>query len=408
MKKWICAGAACLALSLMLAGCGNSTGSSSETTAETSASETSESSEATSEDLNNLAYAYDFEVDKLVKLGTYKGLPYTITDTSVSDEDVEEDIQNTLNSHAEAEQITDKEVEDGDTVHIDFVGKIDGEEFDGGSSQDYALKIGSGTFIDGFEDGLIGHKTGEEVVLDLKFPSDYGNADYAGKDVEFTVTINYIEGEDIVPELTDDFVKELAITDVSTVDEYREYIRNEMQTQNEQTAQEARREELIEEAVENAEILEYPEELVSQYKDSFLSYYEQYAAYYGTSVEEFLKQYGSYFGTSATSKEDLDKEAEDYGKDSTENMLVIAAIAKAEGIDITDQVYQEKLNEYVTQYGFTSTEELENQYGNRYLKQIMMNEEVIKFLEDNAKGVEPESSQETAAESETESETASK
>ncbi len=406
MKKWICAGAACLALSLMLAGCGNSTGSSSETTSETSASETSESSEATSEDLNNLAYAYDFEVDKLVKLGTYKGLPYTITDTSVSDEDVEEDIQNTLNSHAEAEQITDKEVEDGDTVHIDFVGKIDGEEFDGGSSQDYALKIGSGTFIDGFEDGLIGHKTGEEVVLDLKFPSDYGNADYAGKDVEFTVTINYIEGEDIVPELTDDFVKELAITDVSTVDEYREYIRNEMQTQNEQTAQEARREELIEEAVENAEILEYPEELVSQYKDSFLSYYEQYAAYYGTSVEEFLKQYGSYFGTSATSKEDLDKEAEDYGKDSTENMLVIAAIAKAEGIDITDQVYQEKLNEYVTQYGFTSTEELENQYGNRYLKQIMMNEEVIKFLEDNAKGVEPESVSETESESAAESETA--
>ncbi len=394
-KKWLYAGALCLSLSLLLAGCGGKN-TSSETETQVPESETTETTEAVSEDMNNLTYAYDYDVEKLVKLGDYKGLPYTITDTSVSDEAVNEEIQNTLNMQAKPEQLTDKVVETGDTVNIDFVGRMDGKEFDGGSSKDYALEIGKGNFIDGFEDGLIDHKPGEEVVLNLKFPDDYSNKDLAGKDAEFTVKINYVEGENIVPELTDEFVAGLGITDVSTIDEYKEYVRNQLTTQNETNAKEARREELIREAVENAEILEYPEDLVKQYKDSFISYYEQYASYYGTTLEEFLAQYGGFFGTNAKTAEDLNQEAEAYGKDSAGNMLVIAAIARQEGIEITDDFYQKKLQEYVEQYGFENAEALENQYGNRYLKQIMMNEEVIEFLEKNAKGVEPKNTPETA------------
>ena len=258
MKKSLKLGAACLGVALLLCACGKGSANSTDTAAgsETesaaqSASESASETETETEDTN--AYAYDYDVESLVKLGDYKGLTYTETDISVSDEEVESQINSTLTAHATPEQIKDRAVEEGDTVNIDYEGKIDGETFEGGTASGASLTTGSDSFIDGFEDGLIGVKPGEKKTLNLKFPDDYKtNPDLAGKAVVFDVTVNYIEGDDIVPELTDDFVKGLSITDVSTVDEYRAYVKSQLQTNKESEAESSKQKELLQQAVDNA------------------------------------------------------------------------------------------------------------------------------------------------------------
>lgn len=128
--------------------------------------------------------------------------------------------------------------------------------------------------------------------MNLKFPDDYKtNPDLAGKAVVFDVTVNYIEGDDIVPELTDDFVKGLSITDVSTVDEYRAYVKSQLQTNKESEAESSKQKELLQQAVDNAEIKEIPEELVTEYSAQYTSYYQQYASYFGMEFSDFLTQY---------------------------------------------------------------------------------------------------------------------
>ena len=323
MKKSLKLGAACLGVALLLCACGKGSANSTDTAAgsETesaaqSASESASETETETEDTN--AYAYDYDVESLDKLGDYKGLTYTETDTSVSDEEVESQINSTLTAHATPEQIKDRAVEDGDTVNIDYEGKIDGETFEGGTASGASLTIGSDSFIDGFEDGLIGVKPGEKKTLNLKFPDDYKtNPDLAGKAVVFDVTVNYIEGDDIVPELTDDFVKGLSITDVSTVDEYRAYVKSQLQTNKESEAESSKQKELLQQAVDNAEIKEIPEELVTEYSAQYTSYYQQYASYFGMEFSDFLTQYMN------QTEDDFNKDAADYGKQVAGNMLVV-------------------------------------------------------------------------------------
>lgn len=171
MKKFL-TGCLCVGLALSLCACGSS----------------KSDSESETEDDN--VYAYTLDIDKFVELGQYKNLTYTPVDTTVTDDEVEEQINTNLQANATYDQITDRAVQDGDTVNIDYTGKIDGEEFAGGSGSDYNLQIGSDTFIDGFEDGLIGKNPGETVTLNLTFPDDYSSEDLAGKDATFDVTIN--------------------------------------------------------------------------------------------------------------------------------------------------------------------------------------------------------------------------
>ena len=230
MKRSLKLGAVCLGMAVLLCACGK--GSTESTEVASSETETAQSeavSETVAETEDTNVYPYEYDVESMVKLGEYKGLTYTETDVSVSDDEVESQINSTLTAHATAEQITDRAVEDGDTVNIDFEGKIDGKTFDGGTASGASLTIGSGAFIDGFEDGLIGVKPGDKTTLQLKFPDEYKtNTDLAGKDVTFDVTVNYIKGDDIVPELDDDFVKGLNIDGVSNVKEYRAYVKSQL------------------------------------------------------------------------------------------------------------------------------------------------------------------------------------
>ena len=368
-----------------LAACGNGNAAKVETGTETSetASAAAES-ETETETETEAYYAYNYDLDSLVTLGDYKGLTYEIADTTVTDDEIETEIGYKLKEFETPEEITDREAKDGDTVNIDFEGKMDGEPFNGGTAEDYTLVLGSGSFIEGFEDGLVGVKPGEKVTLDLKFPDEYpNNPDLAGKAVALDVTINYIHGETITPELNDEFVVSLGLDDVKTVDEYREYVRDQLAEGKESDAESNKRNELVEKAVSNAEVKELPAELVEQYKNEYISYYQEYAQYFGMELEDFLSQY-----MNNMTIEDLEKEAQTYGEDAAKHMLVICAIAKAEGLDNTDDDYAEKLAEYAQQNNFDSVETFEETYGKEYLKQVIINERVFDFLTDNAKGVE--------------------
>lgn len=384
MKRSLKLGAVCLGMAVLLCACGK--GSTESTEAASSETETAQSeavSETVAETEDTNVYPYEYDVESMVKLGEYKGLTYTETDVSVSDDEVESQINSTLTAHATAEQITDRAVDDGDTVNIDFEGKIDGKTFDGGTASGASLTIGSGTFIDGFEDGLIGVKPGDKTTLKLKFPDEYKtNTDLAGKDVTFDVTVNYIKGDDIVPELDDDFVKGLNIDDVSNVKEYRAYVKSQLQANKESEAEKSKQSELLQQAVDNAEIKEIPEELVTQYATQYTDYYKQYASYFGLELSDFLTQYMN------QTEEEFNQSAEDYGKERAGYMLVVSAIAKAEKVDV-DALYDEKVAQYAEQSGYADAATLEKDYSKRYLNQIIINEEVQNILEENAKAVVP-------------------
>lgn len=384
MKRSLKLGAVCLGMAVLLCACGK--GSTESTEAASSETETAQSeavSETVAETEDTNVYPYEYDVESMVKLGEYKGLTYTETDVSVSDDEVESQINSTLTAHATAEQITDRAVEDGDTVNIDFEGKIDGKTFDGGTASGASLTIGSGTFIDGFEDGLIGVKPGDKTTLKLKFPDEYKtNTDLAGKDVTFDVTVNYIKGDDIVPELDDYFVKGLNIDDVSNVKEYRAYVKSQLQANKESEAEKSKQSELLQQAVDNAEIKEIPEELVTQYATQYTDYYKQYASYFGLELSDFLTQYMN------QTEEEFNQSAEDYGKERAGYMLVVSAIAKAEKVDV-DALYDEKVAQYAEQSGYADAATLEKDYSKRYLNQIIINEEVQNILEENAKAVVP-------------------
>lgn len=384
MKRSLKLGAVCLGMAVLLCACGK--GSTESTEVASSETETAQSeavSETVAETEDTNVYPYEYDVESMVKLGEYKGLTYTETDVSVSDDEVESQINSTLTAHATAEQITDRAVEDGDTVNIDFEGKIDCKTFDGGTASGASLTIGSGTFIDGFEDGLIGVKPGDKTTLKLKFPDEYKtNTDLAGKDVTFDVTVNYIKGDDIVPELDDDFVKGLNIDGVSNVKEYRAYVKSQLQANKESEAEKSKQSELLQQAVDNAEIKEIPEELVTQYATQYTDYYKQYASYFGLELSDFLTQYMN------QTEEEFNQSAQDYGKERAGYMLVVSAIAKAEKVDV-EALYDEKVAQYAEQSGYADAATLEKDYSKRYLNQIIINEEVQNILEENAKAVAP-------------------
>lgn len=236
------------------------------------------------------AYLSGIKAEDYVDLCEYNGIPVEEAQPSVTDDYVEMYINYNLSSSASYKEITDRDtVKDGDVVNIDYDGTIDGAEFDGGSSTGYNLTIGSGSFIDGFEDGLIGKKVGATVSLNLTFPDDYSNTDVAGKDVVFKVTINSIE-ELVTPELTDDWVAEQNIDGVTTADEYREYTKKQLLTQAQSTYDSDVQSAITTYLQDNCTFRkDPPQAMVDRFSDYVLDYYTQYANQYGMDLESFMQ-----------------------------------------------------------------------------------------------------------------------
>lgn len=276
-----------------------------------------------------------------VKLGDYKNLVVEVdASKEVSDEDVDAKIERERQNLAEL-IIKDGEAAQGDTVVIDFIGSVDGVEFDGGKGDNFSLELGSGQFIPGFEDQLVGAKAGDEVEVNVTFPESYQAEDLAGKAAKFMTTIHEVKTKE-VPELDDELAKDID-EDVDTLEDLKVKYRKELEVAQETAYDDAVEGAAIELAVANAEIVDLPEEMIHEEVNRSVNEFMGNMQRQGISPE-------MYFQLTGTTQEDLHNQYSAEADKRVKTNLVIEAIAKAEGFEATDSEIEQEINDLATEY----------------------------------------------------------
>ena len=309
-----------------------------------------------------------------VKLGDYKNLTVSVEATKeVSDEEVDAKIERERNNLAEL-VIKEGAAEEGDTVVIDFVGSVDGVEFDGGKGENFSLGLGSGQFIPGFEAQLVGHATGEEVNVEVTFPEDYQADDLAGKPALFVTKIHEVKAKE-VPALDDELAKDID-EEVETLDELKAKYRKELETAKEIAFDDAVESAALELAVENAEIVELPEEMIHE---------EVHRA-----INEFLgglKQQGispdMYFQITGTTQDDLHKQYEADAEKRTKTNLVVEAVAQAEGLEATEEEINKEIEDLAATYNM-EVEQVRNLLSSEMLKHDIAVKKAVEVITSTA------------------------
>lgn len=368
------------------------TASEGETEAETA--EAAETEAETEEETEaELGERPDYTALDYVTLGEYKGLTVIIEPMVVTEEEIDDSIEGEVALQDKYAQKTEGTVAEGDTVNIDYEGKLDGVAFDGGTAEGYDLTIGSDTFIDGFEDGLIGVAVGETVDLNLTFPESYGNTDLAGQETVFTVTVNYIRE---MPEITDELVSELSEGAYSTVDGYREYMRQLLQADKDEEQEYNIYVDLMTQLYNTCTVNDYPQELVDYSVTSMNMMYESYASMYGMTLEDMIAAMGY-------TEEDFNSAILENVKANLQQELILKAIAEQEGMLLSDDEYASGTEDYAAEYGYESAEEFEAAYDKATIETSLLIDKILLYVKDNAIIEEIE---ETEAVSEAESEEA--
>ena len=324
--------------------------------------------------LTGCAGSTGLETDE-IKISQYKGVEITEVEkpTEITDEEVEYEIQAVLESNATVTEITDRPVQEGDTVDINYVGKVDGEEFAGGSADNYSLVIGSDTFIDGFEDSIIGHEVGETFDWNGQFPEEY-HEELAGKACVFTITINAITQEEL-PELNDEFVQTISET-ATTVEEYKEELKAELENYAQKTYEYTLMGTAWAAVMENTEVLVWPDSVEEQYND-LVEQYHVYADSEDMEYEEFIET------NMGTTVEDFENTMREQIEATEKEMIAANAIAEAEGMELTDKVYEEQLVLMAELYGYGDVEMLKQAASEEELKEIALGLLVMRFVADN-------------------------
>lgn len=276
-----------------------------------------------------------------VKLGAYKDLEVSVeASKEVTDEEVDAKLENERKNLAEL-VVKEGAAENGDTVVIDFVGSVDGVEFDGGKGENHSLELGSGQFIPGFEDQLVGAKAGDEVEVEVTFPEDYQATDLAGKAAVFVTKVNEVKAKE-VPALDDELAKDLD-DEVETLDELKAKYRKELEAAKEIAYDDAVEGAVLDLAVENAEIVELPAEMVEDEVHRAMNEFMGNMQRQGISPE-------MYFQITGTTQEDLHKQYEADADKRVKTNLVIEAVAAAEGFDATEEEIQKEINDLAAEY----------------------------------------------------------
>ena len=312
----------------------------------------------------------DYVVDDYIKLGQYKGIKVTVTKLEVTDDAVNAAIQDDLKAKATQKDIIGRPVQNGDTVNIDYEGLKDGVAFSGGTAKGSDLTIGSGTFIPGIEEGLIGHNIGEKVALNITFPADYSTTDLAGKAVVFNVTINSIK-ESVLPELTEDYVKNNS--DYASIDAYKEGTRAKLQVQNEETMKNQKTNDVFTAIAGNSKISSLPQTLLDYYKNDLKNYYTQYAQANGMDFASFL-------GASSMTQADFDSQAQQYAESMATQELVIKAIIEAEKMTLTDDEYNAGVDKIVSDYGYPSKDDLLKSIDESQIRENLLMQKAMDFV----------------------------
>ena len=281
-------------------------------------------------------------VEPEVKLGDYKGMEVPEQDTTVSDADVDSEIEKKRQQQAELVLKEDKPAAKGDTVVIDYEGSIDGKKFDGGSADNYSLELGSGSFIPGFEDQLVGANSGDDVDVKVTFPEDYHAKELAGKEALFKVKVHEIK-EKQLPELDDDFAKDVD-EDVDTLDELKDKTRKQLQEQKDNQAKGAIEDAAIEKAVANAEIEDIPQAMLD---DDTNRQMQQYLA--GMQQQGISPQ--MYFQITGTKEDDLKKQFANDAEQRVKTNLVLEAIVDDAKLEASEAEIKDEVKDLAKQYG---------------------------------------------------------
>ncbi|TFJ93967.1 trigger factor [Lentibacillus salicampi] len=326
----------------------------------------------------DLIFKATVNVKPEVTLGEYKGLEVEEQSVEVTDEDVEHEIEHQREHHAELIVKDEGEVEEGDTVVMDFEGFIDGEAFEGGKGEDYSLEVGSGQFIPGFEEKLIGKTSGEETEITVTFPEDYHAEHLAGKEAVFKVVIHDVKTKEM-PELDDEFAKDVD-EEVETLDELKKKTKENLQSQREQEADNEKRETLIEKASENAEA-DIPKPMVETELDRMLQEFEQRLQMQGMTMD-------MYYQFSGQDSDALKGQMREDAEKRVKTNLTLEAIFNAENLEVTDEDVEEELSKMASMYG-TEVDQLKQMLGGNAdaLKEDLKARKSIEFLVENSQTV---------------------
>ncbi|OIU70759.1 trigger factor [Rossellomorea aquimaris] len=323
----------------------------------------------------DLIFTAKVQVKPEVKLGDYKGLEVEKVDAEVKAEDVEAELTSLQEKQAELVVKEEGKAEEGDTVTMDFEGFVDGEAFEGGQAENYSLELGSGQFIPGFEEQLIGAAAGVEKEVEVTFPEEYHAAELAGKAATFKVKIHEIKTKEL-PALDDEFAKD-ADEEVETLAELKEKIEKRLQESKKNEAETAVREALVEKASENAEV-EIPEVMVNSEVDRMMQEFGQRLQMQGMNLD-------LYFQFSGQTEEDLRAQmTEDAGKRVRTN-LTLEAIAAAENLEVSDEEAEEEVNKMAEQYNMSADNIKQALGGLDTLKADLKVRKALEFLVDNSK-----------------------
>lgn len=384
MKKKIVSIFLCMAMAVSMTACGGNkdAGETAETASAASSAVSASSAAAEEEDDYDygitLLEGEDYNVDDCITLGDYKGMELTKTVEPVTDADVTLKIMQLTGDSGEELTDPDAEVQMGDTAVIDYTGKKDGVAFEGGTSTEpYNLQIGSGSFIPGFEEGVVGMKAGETKDIELTFPENYQASDLAGAEVVFTVELHSIKRLVI----TDEWVKENAGTDYKNAEDYIASNRKVLEDQKEEEAQNKLYSEVWQKVMDEAEFKAVPEKVVKDAEKEFKDGVEKQADAYGYTMDDFFAAVG-------VTKEQYLEQMHTTGLQKGNEKVLLEALSKAEGLDQNSQEYKDALDEMVAEVGAGSADELIQAYGQSTIDDMLLSTVLVERIISYAKVTE--------------------
>lgn len=322
----------------------------------------------------NLIFTAVVQIKPEVTLGKYKGIELKKIEYTVSDKDVEHELGHMAEHNARLVSIEDRPVENGDTTVIDFEGSIDGVPFEGGKAEKHELEIGSGTFIPGFEDQVIGMKLEEEKDITVTFPEDYFSKELAGKPAVFKVKLHEIKKKEL-PKMDDEFAKD--VSEFDTLEELKKDIKDKMQKENEEKAKYETEDLAIKTVCDNVKI-EIPSGMIETEIDNMVKDVEQRLQYQGLTLQQYYSLSGK---TETVVRDEMKEQAEK----SVKSRLVLEAVIKAEELKVEDSEVEEKLKEMAKNYNRPEEDMLKNDYLKDYIRENRKVEKAIEFIVKNAK-----------------------
>jgi len=322
----------------------------------------------------DLKFTAVVQIKPEVKLGKYKGIQIKKIEYNVSDEDIEHELGHMAERNSRIVPVEDRAVENGDITVIDFEGSVDGVKFEGGKAEGHELEIGSGSFIPGFEEQIIGMKQDEEKDIKVKFPDDYFSEDLKGKEAVFHIVLHEIKKKEL-PEINDDFAKDTS--EFETLEELKNSIKEKLEEENKSKMKYETEEEAIKEVCKSTQI-DIPSGMIDTELDNMVKDIETRLSYQGMNMEMYLQMIGK-------TLEEFKKEGEEQAKETIKTRLILEQIVKDEDIKPDEKKLEEKLEEMAKAYGKEKDELKKNEYFMEYLTKQLTQEKAIELIVTNAK-----------------------